>query len=79
VGALMKANLFGLLFLPLLDHLAGFGRGVIEVAILMVYLVARSWGALLPGRVWSRCRARAGRRTRVVYFANSLGAAAAQS
>jgi spermidine synthase len=55
VGALMKANLFGLLFLPLLDHLAGFGRGVIEVAIVMVYLVARSWGALLPGRVWSRC------------------------
>jgi predicted membrane-bound spermidine synthase len=78
VGTLMKANLFGLLFLPLLDHLAGLGRGVIGVAILMVFLVARSWGALLPylAELGVAGEREAGMRTGVLYFANSLGAAA---
>jgi spermidine synthase len=78
VGALMKANLFGLLFLPLLDHLAGLGRGIIGVAIVMVYLVARSWGALLPylAELGVAAEREVGMRTGVLYFANSLGAAA---
>jgi spermidine synthase len=41
VGALMKANLVGLLFLPLLGHPAWFGGGIVGVAILLVFLVAR--------------------------------------
>jgi spermidine synthase len=78
VGALMKANLFGLLFLPLLDHLAGLGRAIIGVAVVMVYLVARSWGALLPylAELGVAAEREAGMRTGVLYFANSLGAAA---
>ena len=77
-GALMKANLLGLLFLPLLDHLAWLDRGIIGIAILMVYLVARFWGSLLPylaelGIVADR---HAGGRAAALCLANSLGAAA---
>ena len=78
VGALMKANLLGLLFLPLLDHLAWLDRGIIGVAILMVYLVARFWGALLPylAELGVAADRHAGMRTAVLYLANCLGAAA---
>jgi hypothetical protein len=49
VAALIKANVLGFLFLPLLDHLlAWLGSGIIGVMILLVYLVARFWGSLLP-------------------------------
>src|SRR5215813_2740019 len=48
VNALLLANVLGLLFLPLLDRLSWLDRGVIGVAILLVYLVARFWGSLLP-------------------------------
>jgi hypothetical protein len=47
-ATLMKATFLGLLFLPLLGHLAWLDRGVVGVAILLVYLFARYWGALLP-------------------------------
>jgi spermidine synthase len=78
VGALMKANLLGLLFLPLLDHLAWLDRGIIGVAILIVYLVARSWGSLLPylAELGIAADRHAGMRTAFLYLANSLGAAA---
>ena len=48
VTALMSASLLGLLFLPLLDHLVWLGSGIVGVAFLLVYLVARFWGSLLP-------------------------------
>jgi spermidine synthase len=78
VGALMKANLLGLLFLPLIDHLAWLGRGIIGVAILMVYLVARLWGTLLPylAELGVAADGHAGMRTGLLYLANSSGAAA---
>jgi spermidine synthase len=78
VGALMKANLLGLLFLPLIDHLAWLDRGIIGVAILMVYLVARLWGTLLPylAELGIAADDHAGMRTAFLYLANSLGAAA---
>jgi spermidine synthase len=78
VNALMKANLLGLAFLPLLDHLAWLGRGILGVALLMVYLVARFWGSLLPylAELSIAVDSRAGMRTAVLYFANILGSAA---
>jgi spermidine synthase len=78
VGALMKANLLGLLFLPLIDHLAWLDRGIIGVAILMVYLVARLWGTLLPylAELGVAADGHAGMRSGLLYLANSLGAAA---
>jgi hypothetical protein len=48
IGALMKANLTGVLFLPLVDHLAWLERGLIGFVLLSIYLAGRYWGALLP-------------------------------
>ncbi len=78
VGALMRANLVGLLFLPLLGHLAWLDRGIAGVAILMVYLVARFWGALLPylAELGVAADGHAGMRTALLYLANILGSAA---
>ena len=76
VGALMKASLLGLLFLPLLDHLAWLDRASIGVAVLMVYLVARFWGSLMPylAELGVAADAQAGMRTAFLYGASSLGA-----
>ncbi|HEY4408178.1 MAG TPA: hypothetical protein VGN55_26290, partial [Xanthobacteraceae bacterium] len=78
VGALMKANLVGLLFLPLLGHLAWSDRGIVGAAILMVYLVARFWGSLLPylAELGVAADGHAGMRTALLYLANILGSAA---
>jgi predicted membrane-bound spermidine synthase len=78
VVALLKANLLGFLFLPLLDHLAWLGRGAIGVAILLVYLVARFWGSLLPYLAESGVAVddEAGMRTALLYLANILGSTA---
>src|ERR1700761_7919771 len=45
---LVLANLIGLLFLPLMTNMAGLGNGLYVVAMLLVYLIARRWGSLLP-------------------------------
>jgi spermidine synthase len=78
LGALMKANLLGFLLLPLLDHLAWLDRGIIGIAILMVYLVARFWGSLLPylTELGVAADRHAGGRAAALCLANSLGAAA---
>ena len=79
VAALIKANVLGFLFLPLLDHLlAWLGSGIIGVMILLVYLVARFWGSLLPYLAESGVAAdrEAGIRTALLYLANILGSAA---
>jgi spermidine synthase len=78
VGALMKANMLGLLFLPLLGHLVWLERGIVVVAILMVYLVARFWGSLLPylAELGVAADGHAGMRTALLLLANSLGSAA---
>jgi predicted membrane-bound spermidine synthase len=77
VGALMKASLLGLLFLPLLSHLAWLDRGVIGVAMLMVYLIARLWGSLLPclAALGIAADDHAGMRTAQLYLANIAGSA----
>ena len=64
--------------LPLLSHLAWLDRGVIGVAMLMAFFIARYWGALLPylAELGISADARAGMRTALLYLANILGAAA---
>jgi spermidine synthase len=78
INALMKAGLLGILFLPLFNYLAWLDRGILGVAILMVYLVARFWGSLLPylAELSIACDNRAGMRTAMLYLANILGSAA---
>lgn len=78
VRALMLANLIGIAFLPLLQHLAWLDRGVIGVAIVVVYLVARFWGSLLPylAEFGIAADRDAGMRTALLYLANILGSAA---
>jgi len=75
---LVCANLAGLLFLPLMAHLAWLGVGVLAVAMLMIYLIARGWGSLLPYLAQFGVPAddRAGMRTSLLYFSNILGSAA---
>ena len=71
------ANLIGLLFLPVLTQLAWLDRGVMVAALVVVYLVARGWGALLPYLAQFGVPAddRAGMRTSLLYFSNILGSA----
>jgi spermidine synthase len=78
LAASMKASLLGLLFLPLFDHLAWLDRASIGVAVLMIYLVARCWGSLMPylAELGVAADARAGWRTAMLSGAGSLGAAA---
>jgi spermidine synthase len=76
-GSLLTANLLGILFLPLVSHLAWLDRGVIGVAMLMVFFVARAWGALLPylAELGIAADGRAGMHTALLYLANILGSA----
>jgi spermidine synthase len=75
---LMLANLLGLLFLPILDHLGGLEGAVIGAAILMVYLIARFWGSLLPtlAELGIQADGQAGWQTALLYVANIAGSAA---
>jgi spermidine synthase len=77
VGDLMKASLAGMLFLPLLDHLAWFDRGILGVAMVLAFLVARFWGSLLPylANMSIAANDRAGMKTALLYLANILGSA----
>jgi len=77
VRGVMIANLLGLAYLPLLDHLAWLDRGVIGVAMLLSYLVARGWGALLPylAEIGIAADGQAGMRTALLYLANIVGSA----
>ncbi len=74
---LLIAALVAFMFLPLLSHLAGLGRLVLGVALLMVYVLARSWGVMLPclAQVGIAADARAGMRTALLYLANIGGSA----
>ncbi len=75
---LILAQLIGLLFLPLMAHFAWLNGGVLGLAMLMVYLIARRWGSFLPFLAEFAVQAddHAGMRTSLLYFANILGSAA---
>ncbi|MBV8919973.1 fused MFS/spermidine synthase [Bradyrhizobium sp.] len=74
---LIWANLFGALFLPLMTQLAWIGNGVLGVAVIMIFLIARQWGALLPylSQFGIAADARTGQRTALLYFVNIVGCA----
>ena len=78
VARLIVANVVGLLFLPVLDHMAWLKSGVVGIALVLVYLLARSWGMLLPclAQLGIAADARTGMRTAWLYLANILGSAA---
>jgi spermidine synthase len=74
---LVLANLTGLLFLPLMAQGAWLDRGVLGLAMLMVYLIARRWGSLLPylAQFGVPSDDRAGIRISLLYFSNIVGSA----
>jgi spermidine synthase len=74
---LVWGNCFGALFLPLLAHFAWTGFGVIGLAVVMVYLIARQWGALLPylSQFGIAVDSGAGMQTALLYSANIVGCA----
>ncbi|MBV9426666.1 MAG: fused MFS/spermidine synthase [Bradyrhizobiaceae bacterium] len=76
--ALMKANLLGLIFLPLFDQVGWLGNRALAVAIPLVYLIARFWGSLLPylAETGIAPDSHAGMRTALLYLANILGSTA---
>jgi spermidine synthase len=78
VRALVIANVAGVLFLPLLNHLTWMHRNIVVVILLLVYLVARFWGSLLPylSGLAIRADSNAGMNTALFYLANITGAAA---
>jgi spermidine synthase len=74
---LVCANLIGLLFLPVMAHFAWLGQGVLAPALIIVYLIARRWGSLLPYLAQLGVSAGdAGMQTSLLYFANIVGSAA---
>lgn len=77
VRAMLVANVAGALFLPLLNHLAWLDRAILGVALLLVYVLARNWGILLPclAQLGVPADNRAGMRTAQLYLANIAGAA----
>jgi len=74
---LIWGNLFGAAFLPLLTQFVRLGPAIVGVAIVIVYLIARQWGALLPylSQFGIAADHRAGMRTSILYFANIVGCA----
>lgn len=78
VNSLLIAGLLGMIFLPLLDHLAWLDTALVGVVMVMVYLVARFWGSMLPYLAEMSIAAdnKAGMRTAFLYLANILGSAA---
>ncbi|MGO4333042.1 spermidine synthase [Cupriavidus sp. 2TAF22] len=76
--SLLVANLAGLLFLPMLAHLVASGVVLLCAMCLVVFWVARAWGALLPCLAHWGVAAdhHAGMRTALLYLANIAGSAA---
>ena len=78
VSRLLLANVVGLLFLPVLDHMPWLKSGVVGIALALVYLLARSWGMLLPclAQLGIAADTRTGMRTAWLYLANIMGSVA---
>uniref|UniRef100_A0A973WBD0 Fused MFS/spermidine synthase n=1 Tax=Bradyrhizobium septentrionale TaxID=1404411 RepID=A0A973WBD0_9BRAD len=74
---LLWANIFGAAFLPVMAQLAWVGPGVIDIGIVVIYLIARQWGALLPylSQFGIAADSRTGMQTAILYFANIIGCA----
>lgn len=74
----LAAAAAGWLFLPLVGRAAALGWASLAVALALVWLVARSWGALFPtlAHLAVPADADAGMGTARLYLANILGSAA---
>ena len=74
---LIWGNVFGAAFLPVMAQFAWTGPGVIGIAVAIVYLIARQWGALLPylSQFGISVGQQTGMQTGLLYFANILGCA----
>jgi len=77
LAGMLKANLVGLLFLPVLAHAPLPGGLLLGACLMMVYLLARYWGALLPclAHFGVTGDSHAGMRTALLYLANIAGSA----
>lgn len=76
--ALLVGNALGWAFLPLAGVVAPLGWAALAVALALVFLVARSWGVLLPtlAHLGVPADRDAGMRTAQLYLANIVGSAA---
>ena len=77
VVSLVWANVFAALFLPLITQFASSPIGMIGIAFVMIYLIARQWGGLLPylSELSISADDRAGMQTALLYFSNIVGCA----
>ena len=77
VSGLIIAAALGTAFLPLLGYLAWLDRQILTLAAIIVFVIARSWGALLPyfAALTIAPDREAGMRTALLYLANILGSA----
>lgn len=75
--SLVVASLVGFAFLPALSHLAWLNEAILGIGLLMVYLLARQWGLVLPclSHLGVAADPHAGMRTGLLYLANIVGAA----
>lgn len=76
--ALVVASTAGLLYLPVIDLLAPVPGATLSASLLMVVLIARSWGMVLPFLAYLGIAADRGTGARVsyLYLANIVGSAA---
>jgi predicted membrane-bound spermidine synthase len=76
--ALLVGSAVGFAFLPASGRLAGLGLAALAPMLALVFLVARSFGVLLPtvAHLAVEADARAGMRTAQLYLANIAGSAA---
>ncbi len=74
---LLMANILGAAFLPVLAHVTILKTHIAVIAMLMIYMMARGWGRLLPSlaQLGVASDGQAGLRTSWLYLANILGAA----
>jgi predicted membrane-bound spermidine synthase len=75
VVSLTWANVFAAIFLPLMTQFAWMSMGLISVALVPIYLIARQWGGLLPylSELGIAADDRARMRTALLYFSNIVG------
>lgn len=75
VVSLIWANVFGAMFLPLIAWSSASPMGLIAVTLVMIYLIARQWGGLLPylSQLGVAADDRAGMQTALLYFSNIFG------
>ncbi len=75
--SLVAASVIGFAFLPVLSHFAWLNGATLGAGLLLVYLLARQWGLVLPclAHLGVPADAQSGMRTGQLYLANIIGAA----